>query len=1229
MNHPHKPPSARPTSTSRAPASPASATRTPGACCAFSSPKGRCSRTTPVRALCSAVLAVILAAVSLAPPAQAAVSATSTSTSTDSTTIATAVASAEGSTLSTASAAATTSSAYAVYSSNVLTFYYDTSSSSRSGTVYSVSSSGYSSASSVPWYSIRTSVKTVSFSSNFAGFLPTSTAYWFYGMTALTSISNSSYLQTANVTTMAYMFYNCNSLTSLAAGYWITKNVTSLKYTFYNCKSLTSLVVYNWQTSNVTTLNSTFYNCNSLTTINLRSWKTANVTVMTNTFYSCGALTTIKASTLWSTDSVTTSEGMFYGCTKLSGDGASYNVNYVKAARATFKAYLTKVTCTKYTLTLSSNTTSSSTFSCQVVSGQSYRIPTLWSQTGYTLSGWASSSSSSSASWSALGSISITTDKTIYALWSAVSVTLTYNYNYDSKGTYATQTVTYDSSFTTKTLSRTGYNLLGWSTSSSATTAAYEASETVTSKFTSSTTLYAVWSAVSVKLTYDYNYNSKGTYASQTVTYGSTFTTKTLSRTGYTLLGWSTSSSATSATYAASATLTSSFTSATTLYAVWSAVSVTLTYNYNYDSKGTYATQTVTYGSSFTTKTLSRTGYTLLGWSTSSSATSATYAASASLTSSFTSATTLYAVWSVNTYTITYDYNYDSKGTYATQTVSYGSTWAPSSGPSRSGYAFIGWATSSSATSATYATSTSYTWTRTSSLTLYAVWSANTYIISFDANGGDGEMDDVTCAYDAESELPTCTFTRGGYTFSSWNTASDGSGTSFEDGGTVIDLAEGEGDEVTLFAIWQPNTYNIAFNANGGTGEMETISCSYGTSVELPACTFERSGYAFAGWGSWYLATEASFEDGETVTDLTQTNGATITLFAVWSAVTYEVAFDANGGTGEMETISCTYGEGIVLDHCTFALEGCAFSGWSLDATAENPTWADCAAIDDLADEEGATVTLFAIWSSGCWTLAFDANGGEGVMGTRAVACGDTVTLPACTYTLTGHSFSCWCVDANGEGQTFAAGSETDDLTADSGETLTVFALWDEDDSTSDDSTDETSSDTSTDGTTDDGSSADGSTDGATDDSSALASTSSGTSSTASASTTATTTSASSKTSAASGKKAQKLAVKKRARVVSAAVLAKKGKVAVKALTVTGASGKLAYKLTGVWTNRKTLFSDGVGGKISVNAKTGKIVLKRGLARGRAYRVRIRVTAKATAACKAATKTVTVTIRVK
>lgn len=135
---------------------------------------------------------------------------------------------------------------------------------------------------------------------------------------------------------------------------------------------------------------------------------------------------------------------------------------------------------------------------------------------------------------------------------------------------------------------------------------------------------------------------------------------------------------------------------------------------------GAPGSQVKWYGTNITLSSTkpTRTGYTFLGWSTSSTATTATYSAGG--TYSANSGVILYAVWKINTWTVSYDANGGS-GAPANQTKTYGTTLTLSSTiPTKQNYNFLGWGTSASATVATYAAGASYT--ANSDITLYAVW---------------------------------------------------------------------------------------------------------------------------------------------------------------------------------------------------------------------------------------------------------------------------------------------------------------------------------------------------------------------------------------------------------------------------------------------------------------------------------------------------------------------------
>ena len=151
-----------------------------------------------------------------------------------------------------------------------------------------------------------------------------------------------------------------------------------------------------------------------------------------------------------------------------------------------------------------------------------------------------------------------------------------------------------------------------------------------------------------------------------------------------------------------------------------------ITYTVSYDANGgsgAPASQTKTKDVALTLSSTkpTRTGYTFLGWAASKTATSAQYQPGGSYTAN--AAVTLYAVWKVNTYTVSYDAN-GGTGAPAAQSKTHGTALTLSSTkPTRTGYMFLGWAASKTATSAQYQPGGSYT--ANAPVTLYAVWKEN------------------------------------------------------------------------------------------------------------------------------------------------------------------------------------------------------------------------------------------------------------------------------------------------------------------------------------------------------------------------------------------------------------------------------------------------------------------------------------------------------------------------
>ena len=244
--------------------------------------------------------------------------------------------------------------------------------------------------------------------------------------------------------------------------------------------------------------------------------------------------------------------------------------------------------------------------------------------------------------------------------------------------------------------------------------------------------------------------------------------------------------------------------------------------------------------------------------------------------------------------------------------------------------------------------------------------STKSVTISFNGNGGTASIASSSyTAYGPYGELPTATYT--GYMFAGWFTEASG-GTQVTTASTVPATA------TTLFAHWTINTYTIRFDANGGTGTMSDLSMTYGTAKNLTNNDFTRTGHTFAGW-----ATSASgsvvYANGESVNNLTATQGAVVTLYAKWTPNTYTIRFNANGGSGTMSDLAMTYGTAKNLTANGFTRTGHSFAGWATSADGD-AVYADGASVDNLTVTQGAIVTLYAKWVAKTYTLTINPNGG-------------------------------------------------------------------------------------------------------------------------------------------------------------------------------------------------------------------------------------------------------------
>ena len=506
-----------------------------------------------------------------------------------------------------------------------------------------------------------------------------------------------------------------------------------------------------------------------------------------------------------------------------------------------------QITVTLSTISFSGNgATSGFMESIQGAIGQSATIPNVgFSRTGYTFTGWNTSPDGTGTAYRPNATIQFAAQNiTLYAQWKVRS----YSVNFDSNGgsAVASQSVKYGSKASRPTdPTRAGHTFQGWYTSRDG-GARYDFNQTVTGDVT----LYAHWSVNLYTLAFDGN-GGKASESSRTVQYGSQYgSLPTATRTGHTFQGWYTAKSG-GTKVSPSTTMGAAN---TTLYAHWSVNAYTLAFDGN-GGKASESSRKVQYGNQYgTLPTATRTGYAFQGWYTARSGGSQV----SSSTTMEAANTTVYAHWTVNTYTVSFDSNGGSA--VASQSVRYGSKATQPANPTRAGHTFQGWYTARSGGSK-YDFGTAVT----GDVTLYAHWSVNSYTLTFDGNGGKPSEASRTVAYGGQyGSLPTAT--RTGYAFQGWYTA--------RDGGTKVSPSTTMGAaDTTLYARWSVNSYTVSFDSDGGSN-VPAQKVRYGSKASRPADP-TRAGHTFQGW---YTS-----RDGGSKYDFGTAVTGDVTLHAHWA----------------------------------------------------------------------------------------------------------------------------------------------------------------------------------------------------------------------------------------------------------------------------------------------------------------------------------------------------------
>lgn len=223
----------------------------------------------------------------------------------------------------------------------------------------------------------------------------------------------------------------------------------------------------------------------------------------------------------------------------------------------------------------------------------------------------------------------------------------------------------------------------------------------------------------------------------------------------------------------------------------------------------------------------------------------------------------------------------------------------------------------------------------------YLVWTANTYTVVYNSNGGTGTMDSSTHTYDIAKNLTKNIFEKTGYTFSGWATSENGT-IVYDDEAKVKNLTDGNGSAFHLYAVWTANSYAITLDKNDGSKETSTIWLKYNTGWYSDSdCTTSitsvippsRTGYTF---GGYYTSTnEGKTLETQIIDNEGNINGESntfttseITLYADWVLDTEKIGI--SGLNLNLSPLTYTGNKQTLNLADVFVVEGVTTTGYDI-----------------------------------------------------------------------------------------------------------------------------------------------------------------------------------------------------------------------------------------------------------------------------------------------------------
>lgn len=259
---------------------------------------------------------------------------------------------------------------------------------------------------------------------------------------------------------------------------------------------------------------------------------------------------------------------------------------------------------------------------------------------------------------------------------------------------------------------------------------------------------------------------------------------------------------------------------------------------------------------------------------------------------------------------------------------------------------------------------------------------------------------------------------------------------------------------IFLYANWQPNTYSVVYNANGGTGSIASSRFSYDTSGTLRANTYTKTGYYLepgAEWNTKADGTGTSYSSNEVIKNLSSTDGDKITLYANWKPIVVMISVDKEGGTGGTDSFYQKYATGFYKEYASInrisSLTTPSRTGYHFLGYYSTFYGLGTQIVNEKGSIQIPTTyylkdsIIYANWQPKTYTVTLDKQGGLG--GSNSVTATYDEVLPFAEAPIkTGYSFKGYYTKPNGQGEQYYNEFMVSDIIYQTDSDMTLYAYW-------------------------------------------------------------------------------------------------------------------------------------------------------------------------------------------